>query len=134
MEREEITLRLDRPPQALWVRVDQVQIEQVVVNLLQNAIDATVQAGGGTREIRVRVSPGSDAMAEMVVEDAGVGLSAVAAERLYEPFFTTKPKGLGLGLAICRTIVEMHDGRLSVAPRASGPGTTVRMAVPLAHD
>ena len=53
-----------------------------------------------------------------MVEDTGTGLTAGAIERLYEPFFTTKAKGMGLGLAICRTIVEMHHGRLSVGPRA----------------
>jgi signal transduction histidine kinase len=66
-----------------------------------------------------------------MVEDTGTGLTAGATERLYEPFFTTKAKGMGLGLAICRTIMEMHHGRLSVGPRASGPGTTVCLALPL---
>jgi len=131
LEHEGITLRLDVPRRALLVRIDGVQIEQVLVNLLQNAIDAIVEAGGETREIRVRVSPGADAMAEVVVEDTGIGLPAAAAERLYEPFFTTKAKGMGMGLAICRPIVEMHHGRLSVAPRPSGPGTRVRLTVPL---
>ncbi len=121
MEHERISLQLEIAP-PLLVRLDHVQIEQVLVNLLQNAIDAIVQAGGETREIRVRVSPGPEATAEVMVEDTGTGLTAGATERLYEPFFTTKAKGMGLGLAICRTIVEMHHGRLSVGPRASGPG------------
>jgi signal transduction histidine kinase len=70
-------------------------------------------------------------MAEVMVEDTGSGLPAAAAERLYEPFFTTKATGMGMGLAICRSIVELHQGRLSVAPRASGPGTTACLTLPL---
>ena len=70
-------------------------------------------------------------MAEVLVDDTGIGFAAEVTERLYEPFFTTKPQGMGMGLAISRTIVEMHRGRLSVEPRASGLGTTVRLVLPL---
>jgi two-component system sensor histidine kinase DctS len=70
-------------------------------------------------------------MAEVAVDDTGTGVSAAAADRLYEPFFTTKPEGMGMGLAICLTIAEMHHGRLSVEPRTSGTGTTVRLILPL---
>jgi signal transduction histidine kinase len=67
----------------------------------------------------------------VAIDDTGAGVSAAAAERLYEPFFTTKPDGLGMGLAICLTIAEMHGGRVSVAPRTFGTGTTVRLILPL---
>ena len=63
--------------------------------------------------------------------DTGSGVSAAAADRLYEPFFTTRPNGIGMGLAICLTIAEMHHGRVSVEPRTSGAGTTVRLVLPL---
>jgi signal transduction histidine kinase len=70
-------------------------------------------------------------MAEVAVHDSGTGLSAAIAERLHEPFFTTKPQGMGMGLAISRAIVEAHNGRLTIDPRAPGQGTTVRVALPL---
>ena len=75
MEHEHITLRLDLAPQELPVRVDRIQIEQVLVNLLQNAVDAIREAGSETREIRVRTSRTEDGMAEVVVDDTGTGVS-----------------------------------------------------------
>jgi C4-dicarboxylate-specific signal transduction histidine kinase len=131
MEQDNIALRLDAAPQKLFVHIDRIQIEQVFVNLMQNAVDAIQEAAEGPREIRVRVSRTDDGMAEVAFDDTGVGVSAAAAERLYEPFFTTKEQGMGMGLAICLTIAEMHHGRLFVGPRASGRGTTVRMLLPL---
>ncbi len=130
MEDERITLRLDLAPQGLLVHADRIQIEQVFVNLVQNAIDAIRDGGSETREIRVRTSRGEDGTAEVLVDDTGIGFAAGATARLYEPFFTTKPQGMGMGLAISRTIVELHRGRLSVEPRESGLGTTVRLVLP----
>ena len=131
IENEHITLRLDLGAQPLHVCVDRVQIEQVLVNLLQNAVDAIREADTVTREIVVRTSPGADGTVEVALDDTGTGLSPAAAERLYEPFFTTKPQGMGMGLAICLTIAEWHRGGLFVEPRTSGPGTTVRLILPL---
>jgi C4-dicarboxylate-specific signal transduction histidine kinase len=131
MEHERITLRLELLPQGLQVSIDRVQIEQVLVNLMQNAIDTIREAGSETRDICIRTSRTEDGMAEVAVEDTGAGLHASAAERLYEPFFTTKPQGMGMGLAISRSIVELHTGRLSVAARVTGVGTTALFALPL---
>jgi signal transduction histidine kinase len=100
------------------------------VNLLQNAIEA-IREAGTERSIRVRAARHEDGMAEVTIDDTGSGVSAAAAERLYEPFFTTKPQGMGMGLAICLTIAETHHGRLSVEPGPSGVGTTVRLLLPL---
>jgi signal transduction histidine kinase len=66
----------------------------------------------------------------VLVDDTGIGFDAEGTARLYEPFFTTKPQGMGMGLAISRTIVELHHGRLSVGPRDSGFGTTVKVVLP----
>jgi signal transduction histidine kinase len=87
--------------------------------------------GGETREIRVRTSEAEDVTAEVCVDDTGIGFAAEVTARLYEPFFTTKAQGMGMGLAISRTIVELHRGRLSIEPRESGLGTTVRLVLPI---
>jgi C4-dicarboxylate-specific signal transduction histidine kinase len=131
MEQEQIVLHLDGGARPLPVCIDPIQIEQVVVNLLQNGVDAIREAGATTREMWLRTSMGEDGMVEAAVDDTGPGVSAAAADRLYEPFFTTKPDGMGMGLAICLTIAEMHQGCLSVEPRAAGTGTTVRLVLPL---
>jgi signal transduction histidine kinase len=104
------------------------------VNLVQNAIDAIREAGSETREIRVRTSRGEEGTAEVLVDDTGIGFAAEVAARLYEPFFTTKPQGMGMGLAISRTIVELHHGQLSVGPGESGLGTTVRLVLPIGSE
>jgi two-component system CheB/CheR fusion protein len=130
-EQSRITVRLELTTTALRVCVDRIQIEQVLVNLLQNAIDAIGDAVADVREICIHTSRRDDGMAEVSIDDTGIGFHAAAAERIYEPYFTTKPQGMGMGLAISRSIVEMHHGRLSLAPRTVGGGTTVRMALPL---
>jgi two-component system sensor kinase FixL len=130
IEQEHITARFAFATKKLPVRIDRIQIEQVFVNLLQNAVDAILEADQ-QREIRVRASRTVNGMAEVVFDDTGTGVSAAAAERLYEPFFTTKPQGMGMGLAICLTIVDMHGGRLAVEPGPAGVGTSVRLLLPL---
>jgi C4-dicarboxylate-specific signal transduction histidine kinase len=130
MEKEHITLRFTFATKKLPVRIDRIQIEQVFVNLLQNAVDAILEADQ-QREIRVRASRTASGMAEVVFDDTGAGVSAAAAERLYEPFFTTKSQGMGMGLAICLTIADMHGGRLAVEPGPAGVGTSVRLLLPL---
>jgi len=79
----------------------------------------------------VQAGRGVDGMAEVVVHDTGTGLSAAAVDRLFEPYFTTKAGGLGMGLAISRSIVEAHQGHLSLEARADQTGATVRLELPL---
>jgi signal transduction histidine kinase len=80
----------------------------------------------------VSAAPGPEGTVEVAVRDTGVGMPPNAVAHLFEPFFTTKPRGLGMGLAICRSIVEAHGGRLWVGPGDSRPGaTTVRFTIPL---
>ena len=136
LEREivqrEITLQLDLAPRPISVRADRIEIEQVLVNLIQNAIDAVCEASSERKQIHVQTRKTKDAMAEVTVRDIGTGLSDAAAERLFEAFFSTKAQGLGMGLAISRSIVEAHHGRIWIDPRAGDArGTTVRFALPL---
>jgi PAS domain S-box-containing protein len=106
----EIEARLDSglPP----VLADHVQIEQVLLNLLRNAIDAIATAGSQQRRIVVEAKYNGQRTVEISVTDSGPGISADVADRLFEPFVTTKPEGMGMGLSISRSIVEYHGGKL----------------------
>jgi two-component system CheB/CheR fusion protein len=131
IEQEQITLRFDVGPHPLPIYADHIQIEQVLVNLVQNAIDAVRDTSRDRKEIQLSACT-VEGMVEAAVRDTGVGISAAAAARLFEPFFTTKPRGLGMGLAISRSIIEAHRGRIWVERPADGNlGTTVRFTLPL---
>jgi PAS domain S-box-containing protein len=114
----------DRP-----VMGDRVQLQQVLLNLIMNSVEAMSGVTERKRELTVSltVEPGSMLVS---VQDTGSGLGPAVAEHMFQPFFTTKSDGLGMGLAICRSIVEAHGGRLWVSPRAPH-GADVRFTVPL---
>jgi two-component system sensor kinase FixL len=112
------------------VLVDHVQIQQVVLNLVRNAIEAMEQVDRRELVIGTRAIP-ELGMAEVVVADTGPGVAPELADCLFQPFVTTKPTGMGLGLSICREIVEAHHGRLTMAPGYSG-GAVFRMTLPIA--
>ena len=97
------------------VRGDRVQLQQVLLNLITNAIDA-MAAKEGTRVLHVKSEPHDDGGIIVSVADTGTGIGAPELERIFDPLFTTKSGGMGMGLAICRSIIEAHDGRLWVAP------------------
>ncbi|HTV88782.1 MAG TPA: PAS domain S-box protein [Stellaceae bacterium] len=122
-----VTLDLDRtlPP----VLVDGVQIQQVVLNLVRNAIEAmeAVERRELTIATRVLTPRG---VAEVEIADSGPGIAPEAADRLFQPFFTTKKTGMGLGLSICREIVEAHHGRLTAAANPTG-GAIFRVTLPM---
>ncbi len=124
------TLSLQLASAPLPVRGDGVQLQQVVLNLIINALDAVSPCPPEERQVWVRTQR-TDGRVELVVEDTGVGLSPEAHKRLFEPFFTTKPAGLGMGLSISRSILEVHQGRLQAEPRP-GRGTLFRCSLPSA--
>ena len=112
---------------------DPLQIQEVLLNLLKNALDAQRAAGGATTPIVVTLE--ADAEPDRVavaVRDHGGGATPEELARLFEPFFTTKADGLGLGLSICQTIVETHGGTLAAHTPADGPGLAVRFTLPVA--
>jgi PAS domain S-box-containing protein len=94
------------------IQGDRVQLQQVILNLILNAIEAMRGVGEGARELRVSTLKAEDGGVLVAVRDTGPGLNAVKLERLFEAFYTTKPGGLGMGLSICRAIVEAHGGQL----------------------
>ena len=113
-----------------FVSADRVQLQQVMINLIINAIEAMAGAGDGLRELTI-VSGIDDANEVFVeVHDTGPGLDPEKLDRLFQSFYTTKPDGIGLGLAISRSIAEAHGGRLSAA--ANEPrGAAFRLTLPV---
>ncbi|WP_296523347.1 PhnD/SsuA/transferrin family substrate-binding protein [Rhodoplanes sp.] len=109
---------------------DRIQLQQVLLNLLQNAVDASAGHGAGPWTVRVEARSEEGGVA-ITVADQGAGMTEEVRARLFEPFFTTKPDGLGLGLALCHSIVEEHRGRLQASLGAGG-GTVMRLWLPRA--
>jgi PAS domain S-box-containing protein len=132
LEREarvkDVWIRLELPAEPLRVPVDPVLIQQVVVNLLRNGLDAVSGAEVATRVVTVRATPEARGVV-VTVRDNGGGVSPEVMGRLFDPFFTTKQLGLGMGLAISRSIVEAHGGSLS-AELNPDRGMTFRMTLP----
>ena len=118
-----VTLRLADPLPP--THGDRVQLEQVIFNLLQNAIEAVVARGDGPRTVQIETGAAGD-MVFVRVRDTGIGL--VHPERVFERFYTTKPDGMGLGLAISRSAAEAHGGRLTA--RAVEGGAEFTLALP----
>jgi signal transduction histidine kinase len=108
---------------------DRVQLQQVLLNLSVNAIESMSTIGDGPRRLVIGSGEYEAGQVQVVVADTGAGLNQDAAERLFEPFFSTKPRGLGMGLAISRSIVESHGGRIVVGPNAPR-GTVFRFSLP----
>jgi two-component system sensor histidine kinase TtrS len=119
----------DRTLGTCSVLADGQQIQQVLLNLVKNAIDASRDLPGQRQEIDI-VIEAADRRVLVHVIDRGTGLDEAQRARLFEPFFTTKPDGLGLGLPICKTIVEAHGGRLWAEPNADGPGMRFSFSLP----
>ncbi|HEY2774951.1 MAG TPA: PAS domain-containing protein [Candidatus Binatia bacterium] len=132
MERSQICLRVEFTSDELRVHADRIQIEQVVVNLIQNAMDSIEQSGSSRREIELSTRRVGSA-AEVSVRDTGTGITEDAAEGMFEPFFTTKAKGLGMGLALSRSFLESHRGRIWVESPTDGSGVIVRFSIPLSQ-
>jgi PAS domain S-box-containing protein len=114
----------DRP-----VMGDRVQLQQVLLNLIMNGLEAMRGVTERTRELTISSTVADPDSALIAVEDTGAGLDPAVVQHMFEPFFTTKSDGLGMGLSICRSIVEGHGGRLWASPRAPH-GADVRFTVP----
>ena len=115
----------DRP-----VMGDRVQLQQVLLNLIMNGVEAMRGITERAKELSISSTLAEPGGVLVAVEDTGTGMDPAVADRMFQPFFTTKSDGLGMGLAICRSIVEAHGGRLWVSPRAPH-GADVRFTIPL---
>jgi two-component system sensor kinase FixL len=113
-------------PNAAKVLADRIQVQQVLINLMRNGLEA--MAGMRLRELEVMTTLLDPGTIEIAVSDRGSGLPSEIAERLFEPFVSTKHDGMGLGLVICRSIVEAHGGRLWSGPNPGG-GTIFRFTL-----
>ena len=113
------------------VMADRVQLQQVIFNLITNAIEAMSSTAAGLRILRLRSEATDTDECIVAVEDSGPGIEPETLRRIFEPFFTSKSKGMGMGLSICRSIVEAHGGRLWVARNTAG-GAVFQFALPVA--
>jgi signal transduction histidine kinase len=129
MERGTIVLHVDLFDVEMPVSGDRVQLQQVLLNLIRNAMEAMSGVMDRPRILRISSAITDAGEVLVAVEDAGTGLSPDAADRIFEPLFTTKPSGMGMGLSVCRSIVEAHGGRLSALSN-SPYGTIFRFTVP----
>src|SRR5271168_1096481 len=107
-----VTIEFELSPDLPYVLGDSIQLQQVIVNLLMNGIEAMSSVPDGPRTLVIRSEPESGGQIRISVMDSGIGVSADIMPRLFEPFFTTRSKGMGMGLSISRSIIEAHGGRL----------------------
>ncbi|HEX2885630.1 sensor histidine kinase [Vineibacter terrae] len=126
-----VNVELDLADDLPVVAADQVQMQQVLTNLVMNAMDAVTSPGAARRRITIATAAPRPGYVETVVADCGPGLAADQQARLLEPFFTTKEHGLGLGLAICKSIVNAHGGALSIV-NAADRGVRASFTLPVA--
>ena len=112
---------------------DRTHLQQVLLNLIVNAMDALADQPRERRQIRVSTGPGTGGQVELAVIDSGQGIEPDTLPRVFQPFYTTKPDGMGMGLSIARTIIDAHRGRIWAENNASG-GAAFRINLPAVRD
>ena len=127
--RRRIAIRTDLIPGLPKVRADRVKVQHVVLNLIVNGMDSMAETTDRAKELLISAR-GDESEIVVRVEDSGMGLDTEDAEKIFNPFFTTKPHGIGMGLSISRSIIESHEGRLWASPRPSG-GATFQFTLPV---
>jgi PAS domain S-box-containing protein len=124
-----VTVRTDFAEALPLVLGDRIQLQQVILNLVLNAIDA-MRAAEGSRGLQVATAFDAPARIRLMVRDEGTGIEPGALEKLFDAFYTTKSHGMGIGLSISQSIIQGHDGRLWAAPNDDGPGATFSFSIP----
>jgi C4-dicarboxylate-specific signal transduction histidine kinase len=131
LQRSQVISRVELADDLSPVMGDRVQLQQVVLNLLLNAADAMTAIDDRPRQLIVRTERDGGDHVRLCVQDAGVGFGSENLDKLFEPFYTTKNGGMGIGLAVSRSIIESHHGRLWATPN-NGPGATFSFSIPCA--
>jgi C4-dicarboxylate-specific signal transduction histidine kinase len=130
LQRNRMVLRLELADDLPIIAGDRIQLQQVILNLLRNACDAMVDVEDRQRELVIRTEREDGGRVRLSVRDAGVGLSPKSLDSLFDPFYTTKSGGMGIGPFISRSIVERHEGRLWAEPNHGCPGATFAFSIP----
>jgi two-component system sensor kinase FixL len=129
-----VTVHLDLSSDVRPVKGDSVQLQQVILNLMLNAFSAMSEAGpDDARRLVVRTTSIDESNVLVEVHDSGTGIAAEKLGSIFEPFVTSKPEGLGLGLSICRSIIERHGGTISAANNPDR-GATFSITLPVSRD
>jgi PAS domain S-box-containing protein len=131
IRQNEVTLSLELQEELPPALADAIQVEQVLLNLVRNAIEAMSGTSRQTRRLTIQTSTSADDAVEVSVRDSGEGLPDDVAKQIFDPFFTTKPNGLGIGLSISRSIIEAHNGHLWAGSNPDG-GSTLEFTLPIA--
>jgi signal transduction histidine kinase len=127
--RNNVSLRTQLTENLPLIEGERIQLQQVLMNLILNAIEAMSTPNRRARELQICAKADPAQTVLVMVRDTGPGLDPATAERVFQPFYTTKPDGMGMGLAICRSIIEAHGGRLWVTSNEPH-GATFHFAIP----
>jgi PAS domain S-box-containing protein len=128
-KRNNVTIRTQFPDDLCPVLGDQVQVQQVLLNLIMNAIEAMTGVGDRARELEITTCNVDQDHVQVTVQDSGVGLDPNTVQKIFDGFYTTKPGGMGMGLSICRSILQSHGGRLWATGK-EGPGAIFCFTLP----
>jgi C4-dicarboxylate-specific signal transduction histidine kinase len=128
-----VSLRMELAPTLPMILADRVQLQQVIINLVMNGVEAMQSVTDRPRELVVGSHQDETHRVRVTVTDSGVGISAENADRLFNAFFTTKSSGMGMGLSICRSIIEAQGGRMSAADNVA-PGARFQFMLPLHQE
>jgi C4-dicarboxylate-specific signal transduction histidine kinase len=131
VQRHEATLRLTLAPHLPRVYSDRVQLQQVLINLVMNGLEAMDPVTDRPRRLTIGSETSHEASVRVAVQDVGVGIDPQQADHMFDAFFTTKSSGMGMGLSISRSIIEGHGGRLWATPNAK-VGATLQFELPAA--
>lgn len=130
VENQRVSIRAELSAELPQVPANQVQLRQVIVNLIMNAVDAMSTVTNRARVLRIKTEEHKLDGVLISVEDSGIGVEPQNLDRVFDAFFTTKSQGMGMGLSICRSIIESHDGRLSVTA-AQPHGSIFHVSLPI---
>ncbi len=133
LQRNSILLQAELADNLPIVTGDRIQLQPVILNLLRNAMDAMIDVHGRQRQLLIKTER-EDSSVRLSVRDTGVGLSPESPDSLFDPFYTTKSGGMGIGLFVSRSIVERHQDRLWAEPNQGCPGATFSFSIPDDHQ